>query len=140
MLLSIHVSQSKRFEQTIPLDRIFLFQDNPRHKPCETQVQVIEWLCDNEEVSQLAHDIVQHGLSPLDRFGVIRDHETDGEDATYIAVEGNRRLCALKLLTDPDLAPPKWKAFFEKHAEIWVPIKPSCHASSSTIRMISISG
>ena len=40
----------KRIEQEIPLDRIFLHHENPRHEPYETQAQVIEWLCSNEEV------------------------------------------------------------------------------------------
>ena len=116
------MAKPKRIEQSIRLGRIFLHHDNPRHEPYETQAQVIDWLCSNEEVAQLARDVAQHGLSPLDRFGVIRDHETDGDDATYIAAEGNRRICALKLLADPDLAPPDRKSFFEKHAESWTPI------------------
>ena len=103
------------------MDRIFLHHENPRHEPYETQSQVIEYLCNSEEVSQLARDIAQHGLSPLDRFGVTIDHD-DGEDSTYIAAEGNRRLCALKLLDDPDLAPPERKRFFEKQAETWTPL------------------
>ncbi len=116
------MAKPKRVEQSISLDRIFLHHENPRHEAYETQSQVIEWLCSNEEVAQLTRDIAQHGLSPLDRFGVIRDHETDGDDATYVAAEGNRRVCALKLLTDPDLAPPERKSFFEKQAESWTPI------------------
>ena len=113
----------KRIERLIPLERIFLHHENPRHKPYETQSEAIEWLCANEEVLQLARDIALHGISPLDRFGVLRDHVTEGEDATYIAGEGNRRLCALKLLTDPDLAPPERKAHFDKLAANWTPIK-----------------
>ncbi|MEM9397191.1 MAG: hypothetical protein AAF991_06900 [Pseudomonadota bacterium] len=116
------MSKPKRSERTIPLDRIFLHHENPRHDPYETQSQVIEYLCGNEEAPQLARDIAQHGLSPLDRFGVVRDHEADGGDATYIAAEGNRRLCALKLLTDSELAPPERKGYFEKQAEQWTPI------------------
>ena len=112
----------KRTERTIPLDRIFLNLQNPRHEQYETQSQVITWLCNNEEVPKLASDIAQHGLSPLDRFGLIRDHETNDEDATYIAAEGNRRLCALKLLSDPDLAPPEKRKHFEKQSEHWTPI------------------
>ena len=112
----------KRIEKTIPLERIYLHHENPRHEPYETQAQVIEWLCTNEEVPQLARDIANIGLSPLDRFGVTRDGDADGDDAIYIAAEGNRRLCALKLLTDPDLAPPERKAFFEKLANRWSPI------------------
>ena len=76
------MSKTKRLERVIPFDRIFLHQENPRHEPYETQAQAIEWLCSNEEVPQLARDIAQHGLSPLDRFAVIRDHDTEGSDAT----------------------------------------------------------
>ncbi len=114
--------EPRRIERTISLDRIFLHHENPRHEPYETQAQVIEYLCGNEEVPQLARDITRHGLSPLDRFGVVRDHDTEGSDATYIAAEGNRRVCALKLLNDPELAPPERKAFFEKQAAEWSPI------------------
>lgn len=115
------MTQPKRTARTIPLDRIFLHHENPRHEPYETQGQVIEYLCASEEVPQLARDIAHHGLSPLDQFGVVLDHD-DGNDSTYIAAEGNRRVCALKLLTDPELAPPERKKFFEKQAEVWTPI------------------
>ncbi len=117
------MAQPKRIERIIPSDRIFLHHENPRHEPYETQGQVIEYLCDNEEVWQLARDIAQHGLSPLDRFGVIKEHDdTDDDNSTYISAEGNRRLCALKLLTDPELAPPERKSQFEKLTETWTPI------------------
>ena len=115
------MSKAKRTERTISLDRIFLHHENPRHEPYETQSQVIEYLCNSEEVPQLARDIAQHGLSPLDRFGVMLDHD-NGDNSTYVAAEGNRRLCALKLLTDPELAPAERKFFFEKQAETWNPI------------------
>ena len=116
------MSKPKRTECVIPLERVFLNYENPRHEPYETQSQTIEWLCTNEEVLQLARDIAKYGLSPLDRFGVYKDHDTGGRDATYIAGEGNRRLCALKLLTDPDLASPERKAYFEGLAKEWTPI------------------
>lgn len=112
----------QRIHRVIPLNRIFLNLKNPRHKPYENQAQVIERLCAKEEVPQLAHDIAQYGISPLDIFGVFKDHNTEGEDTTYITAEGNRRLCALKLLTDPDLAPSKRKAYFKKQADNWTPI------------------
>ncbi len=116
------MSKPKRIERTIPLDRIFLNRKNPRHEPYRTQLQTIKWLCAKEEVLQLARDIAKYGLSPLDRFGVYKDHDTGGEDATFIAAEGNRRLCAMKLLTDPDLAPPGRQAYFEGLAKKWTPI------------------
>ena len=133
------MNKDKRIERNISLDRIFLHHENPRHEPYETQAQVIDWLCRNEEVSQLAHDICKNGLSPLDRFGLIQDHDTAGDDATYIAAEGNRRLCALKLLTDPDLAPPERKAYFENLAEGWLPIvEVPCVIFFGSIRFIPL--
>lgn len=116
------VSEPNRTEKVIPLERIFLHNKNPRHEPFDTQAQIIEYLCENENVKKLAYDIVRNGLSPLDRFGVKPDDENDADDATYIAVEGNRRLCALKLLSDPDLAPTKLKEFFQEQSENWTPI------------------
>jgi len=116
------MTKAKRTERVTPLDRVFLHHEKPRHDPYETQGQVIDYLCSSEEVVQLARDIAQHGLSPFDRFGVIKDHDTEGDDATYTAAEGNCRLCALKLITDPELAPPERKSFFEAQAAAWSPI------------------
>ncbi|MCA3036121.1 MAG: hypothetical protein ING63_02570 [Rhodocyclaceae bacterium] len=43
---------------------------------------------------------------------------------SYYSAEGNRRICALKLLIDPELAPPKLRKAFTKLSEQWVnPIK-----------------
>jgi len=44
----------------------------------------------------------------------------DGD--TYIVAEGNRRVCALKLLGDPDRAPTKFSNSFESLAEGWTGI------------------
>ena len=43
----------------------------------------------------------------------------DGDKA-YLAAEGNRRLCALKLLNDPDLAPADMYVFSES-GTFWLP-------------------
>jgi len=62
----------------------------------------------------LAKDIVQVGLSPIDTFAVVG---VDGTPGSYIVVEGNRRLCALKLLRDFHLAPAQLRPQFRKLAE-----------------------
>ena len=63
----------------------------------------------------LAKDIAVNGLNPLDRVGLI----PDGDDMYYV-IEGNRRVCALKLLYDPDLAPDaNLRRAFETAAERW---------------------
>ena len=101
-------------EKTIPVGRLFLNQENPRHQREEAEDGAILQLCENEAVSRLARDIAQHGLSPLEKLAVF----PDGEDA-YVVAEGNRRLCAIKLLNDPQLAPSKLQQNFEKLAENW---------------------
>src|SRR4051812_27709386 len=53
---------------------------------------------DTEKQITLARDIATTGeLSPLDLLGVV------SEDGTYIVVEGNRRVAALKMLKSPEL-------------------------------------
>lgn len=44
-------------------------------------------------------------------------------DKKYRVAEGNRRLCALKLLADPDLAPAKLRKSFATLSKGWKPIK-----------------
>lgn len=106
----------------VEIDRIFLDQDNPRHKPYETQSEVIEYLCNYESILSLARDIVANGLNPIEQFALIPDND-DGND-TYIVAEGNRRVCALKLLHDPDLAPSKLRNGFAQAANGWPGIGP----------------
>jgi len=57
----------------VEIDRIFLDQKNPRHKPCESQSEVIDYLCQHESILSLARDIVEHGLNPIEQFALIPD-------------------------------------------------------------------
>jgi hypothetical protein len=108
-------------EDSVPIGRIFLALDNPRHEPVENEAQAIERLCTREDVLPLARDIVRHGLSPLERFALAPIGKRSAAQSYYVA-EGNRRICALKLLADPDLAPAKFRAPFEKLTANWKPI------------------
>lgn len=98
----------------VDISRVFLDQDNPRHEPFEDQDEVIGYLCDFELVLPIAKDIAKHGLNPLELFALL----PDGND-TYFAAEGNRRLCAIKLLNDPELAPANLRNEFVKAAKDW---------------------
>jgi hypothetical protein len=104
----------------VPLGRIFLSLDNPRHVPLATEDEVIEYLCDKEDVWPLARDIANHGLNPMERFALV---PVAGQKGAYTMAEGNRRLCALKLLADPDRAPARLRKGFEGLAKRWTPIK-----------------
>ncbi|MBI1822568.1 MAG: hypothetical protein HYR80_00395, partial [Nitrospirae bacterium] len=104
----------------ISVDRIFLNLENPRHKPYQSEAEVIEYLCRDEYVYELAKDISKHGLNPLELFALIPlDGKKDKQRAvaSYTVAEGNRRMCAIRLLNDPDRAPTKQRKAFEKLAE-----------------------
>lgn len=108
----------------VPLRRIFLNPDNPRHDPIETEPQIIAHLCRHEQVLALAKDIAGHGLNPLERFGlIVSDSGGSKENPVYLAGEGNRRICALKLLDDPERAPPEMRQDFKLAAAKWQPPK-----------------
>lgn len=110
--------------ESVPISRIFLMLDNPRHEPFENEAKVIAHLCDKENILALARDIAKIGLNPLERFALITKGRTNKVSTltNYYVAEGNRRLCALKLLNDPELAPAKQRKVFEKAAEDWSPI------------------
>lgn len=110
------------FVDDVPISRIFLALNNPRFEVVETENEAIDRLL-KEDVLALARDIVSHGLNPLERFAMTPIGKTQSGEPTYWVAEGNRRACALKLLSDPDLAPPKYRKSFEKLAESWTPLK-----------------
>lgn len=98
----------------VPLKDIFLWPENPRHKAIRDEDQIIAQLCETEDVYNLARDIVKVGLQPLERIGLIAITSKGRTAGTYKVVEGNRRVCALKLLVDPERAPAKYRNRFEK--------------------------
>lgn len=121
-------SEADWVEANVPLGKIFLALDNPRHEPVETEGDAIERLCNDEEVYPLARDIVRHGLSPLERLALVPVDPKKRTSGSFYVAEGNRRICALKLLADPDLAPAKLRKNFERLAEKWDSPVSSIHA------------
>ena len=87
---------------------LFLDPKNPRHIPIENQKEIISYLIENEKIKELAKDIAEKGMTnPLDLVGIIT------EDNKKLVVEGNRRVCALKLLDKPSLAPKEYQRYFK---------------------------
>ncbi len=108
--------------RSIPVRSIYLDNINPRHDPIDNEPEIIAHLLTKENVRKLAEDIVEQGISPLDRLGVVEHPTVPG---SFVAVEGNRRVCALKLLADPEKGPTEAmrKAFRELRANWAAPIK-----------------
>jgi len=104
--------------QAVSVDRVFLDLSNPRHEPYKNEAEVIEYLCQDEYVYELAKDIVKMGsLNPLELFALIPLNNKKGSHSAFVVAEGNRRMCAIKLLNDPELAPAKLRKDFKKIAE-----------------------
>lgn len=104
--------------QMIDVSKIFLDQNNPRFdSAAKDQSEAIDLLCRYEKILPLAEDIAKIGVSPLELCAVIPDGP-----GTYFAAEGNRRLCAIKLLNDPDLAPAKDRKAFVAASVEWTPV------------------
>ncbi|MEJ5118103.1 hypothetical protein WH158_11815 [Gluconobacter cerinus] len=96
-------------KKNISINRIYLDINNPRHEKFSSQSECINYLCQKENVLNLAKDIINKGINPLESIGVIKDGPN-----TYFSAEGNRRICALKLINDPELAPADLRREFRK--------------------------
>ena len=94
--------------EMIKSHRVFLDLENPRVPvPFQDEDEAIAWLCDNEDVLTLARDIHDIGPNPLELVAVMKR----GSNA-FVALEGNRRVCAIHLLNDPARAPSQYRDRF----------------------------
>ena len=95
--------------KTIRVLDINLHEENPRHgRKIKKQEDIIKYLCDHEKVYNLARSIAKYGTNPLEKIGVVKK----ARSTQYYAAEGNRRICALKLLENPQLAPSGLRSKF----------------------------
>jgi hypothetical protein len=80
-------------------------KENARHKPVAADNHAIRELLSDEQkhgVLELAQDIVElNSLDPSSKLIICPDPENQGH---FIVLEGNRRITALKTLTNPQLA------------------------------------
>lgn len=84
----------------VDLEQLILDERNPRFivPPNPSQQSIIDYLIDYEEVVKLAISIRENGgLFAGERVIVCE------ENGKYIVLEGNRRVCACKILLNPNL-------------------------------------
>jgi len=95
--------QTKKFR----IRELLLDAKNPRFVDLAdtSQSGIIAYLLKNEEVIELARSISAYGGLMPGEFPLVCI-----EDDNKIVVEGNRRLCALKVLLSPNLAPTEYRA------------------------------
>jgi hypothetical protein len=97
----------------VRLDELYLDEINPRFiiPPNPSQQSIIDYLIENEEVEQLAIDIAKSGgLYAGERVIATK------EKGRWVVLEGNRRVCACKILMDPSLLANKRFASVDKIA------------------------
>ncbi|MEN9376597.1 MAG: hypothetical protein RL710_1754, partial [Pseudomonadota bacterium] len=102
--------------QQVSLTRIYLDPENPRHETLPDEPSIIKHLVSKEKVRALAKSIAEEGgTSPIELVALVQHPKVK---TGYVVVEGNRRICALKLLQDPDKAgSEKEKRYFANLAQ-----------------------
>lgn len=99
--------------RVINLSKVDLDLENPRHKALKSESEVIEYLCENAKILALARDIKKRGLNQIERIALIP------KGSRYFVGEGNRRVCAIKLLNDPSKAPEAYVDRFRAASKGW---------------------
>jgi hypothetical protein len=84
----------------LSIDQLQLDSLNPRITGVDTQRGVLQEILDDqgEKLYTLAEDMVNQGLSPIERLLVQREKK---DSDRFITLEGNRRVAALKILVNP---------------------------------------
>ncbi len=101
--------------RSLLVTNILLDPLNPRIPPTDEQLDqnsLIAELVNHDKVYELARNIANNGYYPVESIIVVK------ESNKTIAIEGNRRVAALKLLIAPEAAPddlvPKFRALSNK--------------------------
>jgi len=91
--------EPKYAQISMPLEAIDLHVANPRFDPVEDQRAAIHAVCEDQgpKLIALAEDILHEGTSPVDFIFVVKGTM----EGRYVVADGNRRITALKLLSQP---------------------------------------
>jgi len=86
----------------LEIEALLLDAENPRFVRGSGQRDILQKILDDqqEKLYALAESIVDDGMNPMDRLLVIRSDKDAGK---FIALEGNRRVAALKILANPSV-------------------------------------
>ena len=113
-----------KLRKIIKLDDLSLALDNPRLVDAQSEKEEIKNMITDQKdkLIVLATDIITYGLNPLERIAVYPSVKSSDK---YIVAEGNRRICALKLLSNPEIALEVDQNIYDKFAKLnkqWHPI------------------
>lgn len=110
-------------ELKLKIEHLVLDHNNPRITHAEGQQQALQKIIKDQKTKlvRLAQSIVEHGLSPIDRLMVL---EVNRNPKRYILLEGNHRIAALRILTNPAVMtnltmPSGMQKLFERLAAVF---------------------
>jgi len=95
---------NKTSEKRIPISQLLIDLQNPRLPEIQSnQVDAIRTIVQTqcEKLLTLAKHVVKHGPNPA-HLPIVMPSQKDGQ--SYVVLEGNRRVTALKLLNSPTIA------------------------------------
>lgn len=96
--------------ETLVPSRLLLNSDNDRHGPLKDETSAIYWLLENRDshMRALAEDLT--ATKRLYEAPLVRPASD-----RFVVFDGNRRICCIKLLLNPNLCPSEnWKNFFKE--------------------------
>lgn len=108
------VDSEKWEDAFVSLNSLMFHPANPRFPGLaekSSEREIIHELCERGKIEVIAKSISEKGYLRSERLIVFRDGRKN------IVYEGNRRLCALKVLSNPELAPVGRRKTFQKLAE-----------------------
>lgn len=128
--------------QEISLDLLRLDPLNPRLPPEAQELEepeLLRHIAERYNTAEVARSIARHGFFKSEPLIVVED---DQANRPYIAVEGNRRLVSLRILTEPDLSTGldnerEWR---EIELEVSIPSTIPCVVTGSRTRVAAIIG
>lgn len=106
-------------QRSLAVTNLLLDLENPRlAEGQQNQPQTIHAMlrADGPKTLALAQSISEEGLSPMERLLVM---PSPGDPNRYVVLEGNRRITALKILTEPALAEGGITAPQQKNLAKW---------------------
>lgn len=102
----------------LKLANLFLDLGNPRYEEQANQAEALNTIAtaQGDKLLALLRDIIEHGLNPSEMLIVAPMEEERGRGKnSYVVLEGNRRVAAMKLLRNPNiLRDDKLKAKYAK--------------------------
>ena len=102
----------------LKLANLFLDLGNPRYEEQANQAEALNTIAtaQGDKLLALLRDIIEHGLNPSEMLIVAPMEEERGRGKnSYVVLEGNRRVAAMKLLRNPNiLRDDKLKARYAK--------------------------